>query len=51
MKKHEYNPRTLVCRCGKTFEQHMDTKLMNDKVRRRWAEGDVDLVRDFALLK
>lgn len=50
MSRHIYNPRTLICSCGRTKEQHLKIELTNLRIKEKWLNGDVDIEKDFAEL-
>ena len=45
---HGYNAQTMVCRCGRTKENHMNIELVGNKWRHKNAEGEVNLGKMFA---
>jgi hypothetical protein len=49
-KYHEYDHRTLVCKCGRTFEQHTNLELINEKVKELWFAGKLTLDDGFIII-
>lgn len=47
IKRHIYNHRTMVCRCGRTFEQHKNIELMSEKWKMNNFEGKVNIKKMF----
>jgi hypothetical protein len=41
--KHSYDPRTLICSCGKTKIKHLEMDLKNEKWKMRNFENKINV--------